>query len=300
MLLLCLGCAAQSSAPEVNQRIERQVRGYFAVAPSVQITVGPRTPSTEFPNYDQVTVTFSRAERKQTQDFLLSKDGKTLIRMAKMDISKDPYADIMAKINLKGRPLRGNPYAKVTIVNYDDFQCPFCSRMHTTLVQDVLKTYGDRVKLVYKDFPLAEIHPWATHAAIDANCLAAQNSDAYWDFADFLHANQKQILDVLGDPKSLDLRDPRKLELAALDKIALAQGQKHNLQIAPLQACIQAQSDAAVQESVKEATGLGVQATPALFVNGEKIDGAVPLEELRATIDRALKEAGQPAPSAGK
>jgi protein-disulfide isomerase len=284
----------------LNQRIERQLRSHFSVPANVQVSVGPRKPSAEFSNYDEVNVTFSRDERKQTQEFLISKDGKTLVRMTKLDISKDPYQEIMDKINVAGRPVRGNPNAKVTIVLYDDFQCPFCSRMHTTLFQDVMKTYGDRVKVIYKDFPLAEIHPWATHAAIDANCLAAQSSDAYWDYADYLHSNQKQLLAVLDEPKSQEARDPRKQELAALDKIALQQGQKHNLQLAPLQSCLQAQSDAAVQASVKEATSLGVQATPALFVNGEKIDGAIPAEQLRATIERALKDAGQPAPAAAK
>ena len=290
-LLLCLGCAAQSSSPDVNLRIERQVRSYFSVPPTVQVTVGPRTPSAEFPNYDQISITFSRGERKQTESFLVSKDGKTLARLTKMDISKDPYAEIMSKINVSGRPVRGNAAAKVTIVSFDDFQCPFCSRMHATLFQDIMKTYGDRVKVIYKDFPLAEIHPWATHAAIDANCLAAQNGDAYWEFADYVHANQKEISAAGNAPSAV---------FGTLDKIALTQGQKHNLQQTPLQACLQAQADTAVQESVKEATSLGVSATPVLFINGEKIDGAVPAEELRATLERALKNAGQSAPAAAK
>lgn len=293
ILLLCLGCTAQSSAPELNQRIERQVRTHFSVPPTVQVTVGPRTASTEFPNFDQVNVTFARGERKQVEGFLVSKDGKTLLRLIKLDISKDPYAEIMAKIDVSGRPVRGNPNAKVTIVSFDDFQCPFCSRMHATLFQDIMKTYADRVKVVYKDYPLAEIHPWATHAAIDANCLAAQSSDAYWEFADYVHANQREI-------SGTNQPNPLPAVFASLDKITLTQGQKHNVQLAPLQACLQAQADAAVLASVKEADSLGVRATPALFVNGEKIDGAVPAEELRATIDRALKEAGQPAPSAAK
>ncbi len=60
----------------------------------------------------------------------------------------------------KGRPVRGNPDAKVTIVNYDDYECPFCSRLHTTLIQDILPQYGDKIKIVYKDYPLP-MHPWA-------------------------------------------------------------------------------------------------------------------------------------------
>jgi len=60
--------------------------------------------------------------------------------------------------------------------------------MHQTLFPEIFKEYGDRVVFIYKDDPLSEIHPWAIHAAVDANCLAVQNVDAYWDFADYIHA----------------------------------------------------------------------------------------------------------------
>src|SRR5512146_1097839 len=180
LLLLCLGCAAQSATDaDLARRIERQVRASFQLPASVQVEVGPRKPS-EFTGYDTVALTFSQGDRKQTNDFLVSKDGKTLIRMSKLDITKDPYAETMSKIDVAGRPFRGNKDAKVVIVNYDDFQCPFCTRMHQTLFSDVMETYGDRVKLIYKDFPLYEIHPWAGRAAVDANCLGTQNNDADW------------------------------------------------------------------------------------------------------------------------
>jgi protein-disulfide isomerase len=288
-LLLCLGCAAQANSPEVNQRIERHIRAMFGerIPPSVAITVGARSPSADFPGYDKVAVTLAQGERKQEVDFLLSKDGNTLVRVTKFDLTKDPFADTMTKIDLNGRPVRGNKDAKVTIVNYDDLQCPFCSRMHSMLTGEVLKTYGDRVKLVYKDFPLTEIHPWAVHAAVNANCLASQNADAFWEFADYAHANQKQITGAAQRP-------PFKEQFDALDKAAVEIGQRRNLQLAPLQSCIKAQSDTAVLASLKEAMGLGVQATPTIFVNGERVDGAVPIAELNAMINRALRDAGQP------
>jgi protein-disulfide isomerase len=290
-LLFCLGCAAQANSPEVNQRIERQIRSSFGerMPPSVVITVGGRSPSVDFPSYDKLTVTLSQGDRKQEVDFLLSKDGNTLVRVSKFDLTKDPFAETMKKIDINGRPVRGNKDAKVTIVNYDDLQCPFCSRMHEALTGEVLKAYGDRVKIVYKDFPLTEIHPWAVHGAVNANCLAAQNADAFWEFADYAHANQKQITGAAQKP-------PFKEQFAALDKTAIEIGQRRNLQLTPLQSCIKAQSDAAVLASIKEAMGLGVSATPTIFVNGERVDGAVPMSELQAMINRALREAGQPVP----
>ena len=285
LLLICLGCSAQSAPPEVSRRIEQQVRIFYTIPPNVKVVLGPTKPS-EFTGYDALTITFDGGDKKKTYDFLLAKDGKTLLRMTKLDLSKDPFAEIMKKIDVNGRPTRGNSQAKVVAVNYDDFECPFCSRMHQTLFPTLLKEYGDRVVFIYKDFPLAEIHPWATHAAVNANCLAAQNPDAYWDFADYMHANQKEV----NFEKSHDG------QFALLDRIAMAQGQKHNLDAARLQACIKAQQDDRIKASVHEGEDLGVEATPTMFINGEKVDGALPIDELRVVLDRALVQAGQTPP----
>jgi protein-disulfide isomerase len=286
LLVICLGCSAQSMPPEVARRIEQQVRIFYTIPARVKVVLGPVKPSPEFPNYDTLTITFDGGTKKQTYDFLLAKDGKTLLRMTKLDLSKDPYAEVMKKIDVVGRPTRGNAKAKVVAINYDDFECPFCSRMHQTLFPDLLKEYGDRVLFIYKDFPLAEIHPWATHAAVNANCLAAQNQDAYWDFADYIHANQKDV----NSEKSHDE------QFAALDRMATEQGLKHNVDGTKLQACIKAQQDDKVKTSVHEGEALGVEATPTLFVNGEQVDGALPLSELRAILDRALVQAGETPP----
>ncbi|MGH9641926.1 MAG: DsbA family protein, partial [Terriglobales bacterium] len=224
----------------------------------------------EFPNYNELTIIFASSEKKQPYEFLLSRDHKTLIRLTKMDLSKDPYAEVMKKIDLSGRPTRGNKDAKVVLVSYDDFECPFCSRMHATLFPTIYKEYGDRVLIVYKDYPLEEIHPWAVHAAIDANCLAAQSADAYWDYADYLHANQHAVSGKGRDGEN-----------AELDRLAEGQGRTHRLDESKLQACLKAQDDKAVRASLQEGDDLGVNATPALFVNGQKLDGAVPIEEVR-------------------
>ncbi len=285
LVLICLGCSAQSVPPDMATKVERHIRSYYNLPADVQVTLGPLKPS-EFPNYDSLQVTLNNSERKQLIDFLLSKDGKQLIRITKLDLTTDPYAEVMKKIDTTGRPSRGNKQAKVVAVNYDDFECPYCARMHQTLFPTIFKEYGDRVLFVYKDFPLTEIHPWAVHAAVNANCLAAQNGDAYWDYADYLHANHREVDGAQG----MDAR------AAVLDKLALEQGQKHNLDAAKLQACIKAQKEDAVRASMKEADGLGVSATPTMFINGQKIDGAVPLPQLRAALDRALKDAGVPVP----
>jgi len=287
LVLVCLGCSAQSApSPDLVQKIERQVRATYSIPASVKISLSPLRPS-EFANYDAVTISMEGGEKKQTYEFLLSKDGKTLARMTMLDLTKDPYVEAMKKINLSGRPTRGNKDAKVVVVNFDDFECPFCSRMHQTLSPTLLKEYGDRVQFVYKDYPLTEIHPWATHAAVDANCLAAQNNDAYWDFADHIHANQQEV----NSQKSRDI------QFTVLDRLTLEQGEKHNLDLPKLQACVKAQDEAAVKASMHEADEVGVTATPTLFVNGQEMDGALPIREVRAALDQALQQAGVSAPA---
>jgi protein-disulfide isomerase len=287
LLVVCLGCAAQSAAPDLARKIERQVRSFYKIPPEVHILVGVPSASSEFPNYESVTVTIDNDGKKQDLTFLVSKDRSSMMRMTKFDLSKDPFADTMSKIDTSGRPSRGAKASKVVVVNFDDFECPFCSRMHQTLFPVILKEYGDRVTFIYKDYPLVEIHPWATHAAVDANCLAAQNTDAYWDFADYIHANQHEV----SNEKTPAAR------FEALDKLTMLQGQKHNLDVVKLQSCIKAQDESAVKASMKEADGIGVEgATPTLFINGEKIEGAVPINEVRAALDRALRDANLPVP----
>jgi len=281
LLMICLGCSAQSPPADVARVVERQVRAHYSVSPDVKVILGPLR-SSEFANYDALTVTFASPGKKQDFEFLLSRDHKTLVRMTKLDLTTDPYAAIMKKIDVSGRPTRGNKDAKVTVVNYDDLECPFCSRMHVTLFPGLFKEYGDRVLFIYKDYPLEEIHPWAVHAAVNANCLGAQNGDAYWDYADYLHGNQSAINGEKG-------RDGQNAEL---DKLAILQAQKHSLDVPKLQACVKAQDDKAVRASMHEGDAVGVDATPTMFVNGQKVDGAVPVDEVRAALDQALKDAG--------
>ena len=284
-LLICLGCSAQAPN-ELNQKIERHLRFTYKLPPGVRVTISAPH-SSDFPNYDALTVTFDDQGHKQNYDFLLSKDQKTLMRMTKMDLGQDPYAEVMKKIDVKGRPIRGNPNAKVVVVNYDDFQCPYCSHAHQTLFPQLLKEYGDRIAFIYKDFPLSEIHPWAIHAAVDADCLASQSGDAYWDFADYIHAHR----DVVNSEKGLGN------QFTALDRITIDEAGKFKVDKDKLQACVKAQDDRAVKESVKEGEALDVSGTPAMFVNGQLVDGARPAAELREIFDSALKQAGLSAPA---
>jgi protein-disulfide isomerase len=287
LLLICLGCSAQSVPPDLAHKIEHHVRAYYSVPAEIKVTVGNIVPSSELPGYDSVSVLIDSGPRQKDFKFLISKDRLTMLRVAQFDLTKDAFAELMGKIDIIGRPIRGDKTAKVVVVNFDDFECPFCSRMHETFFPEILREYGDRVAFVYKDFPLTEMHPWALHAAVDANCLAVQSGDAYWDFADFMHANKGAV----DGEKTADAR------YTAIDRMAMLQAQKHPVDLAKLQACMKAQNEDGVRASIKEAQDLGIDATPTVYVNGQKISGLVSADAIRETLDEALREVGVPAPA---
>jgi protein-disulfide isomerase len=290
-IMVTAGCKAQAPAAvapplqETDRRIENLIRSHFGLTPDINVTVGARKPS-NIPGYETLTVTLAREAQTQTIDFLLSTDGKTLGRLQTYDLVKDP----MFNLHQEGRPVRGNPKAKVTVVNFDDLQCPYCARMHQTLYPATYNRYKDKVRFVYLDFPLQGMHPWATHAAIDADCLGAQNNDAYWSFVDYVHAHSAEINGEGNNEKQ---------SFAALDRIAREQGTLVHANADALGACLVAQDDTKIKASLKQAAELGLDGAPALFINGERINGALPAPYVWMAIDRALRAAGEePPPSA--
>ena len=288
LLTLCMtaGCKAQSAPqpsldPVVNRHIEVMVRSQFNIPQDYTVTLGARKPS-QIPGYDSLPITLSRGERKTLVEFLISTDGKTLARLETFDLVKDPVFNI----DIAGRPIRGNPDAKITVINFDDLECPYCARMHLSLFPDTLFRYKDKVRFIYKDDPLVELHPWAMHAAVDANCLAAQSGDVYWTYVDYLHAHGQEISGQDRDPaKSFDA-----LNRIARQEATLAKFDQDKL--AKLDGCLAAQDESKVRASAHEAESLKIEGTPALFVDGERIDGAVPEDQLWLVIDRALRAAG--------
>ena len=289
-ILMTAGCKAQTATqtsldPAVlNRRIEVLVRAQFNIPQDYAVTLAARKPS-QVNGYDTLPITFSRDGKAQEADFLISTDGKTLARLDTFDLVKNP----IFSIDVAGRPIRGNPDAKVTVINFDDLECPYCARMHLSLFPDTIEHYKDKVRFIYKDYPLTQIHPWAMHASVDANCLAAQSGDVYWTYVDYLHAH--------GDEISGADRDPAK-SFAALDRIARQEATISKLDTPKLDTCLAKQDEAQVRASGLEAEALRIDGTPALFVDGERIDGALPKEQLWLVIDRALRAAGVEPPPA--
>jgi protein-disulfide isomerase len=286
---MTVGCKAQSPAPSapdpvLDRRIEVLVRSQFELPPDVTISIGARSPS-QFAGYETLPITITHGSKSQVVNFLISTDNTRLVHLDTFDLTKDP-ADA---IPIAGRPIRGNPSAKVTVINFDDLECPFCARMHQELFPATLAHYKDLVRFVYKDDPLTDLHPWAMHAAVDANCLAAQSGDVYWTYLDYLHAHAEEITGESGDLAK---------SFAALDRIARQEATLGKLDETRLDACIAKQDETQVRASAKLAEDLGIDGTPAVYVNGERVNGgAVPQDELWMAIDRAVRAVGEQPPS---
>lgn len=162
-----------------------------------------------------------------------------------------------------GDPVRGNPNAPVTIVEFSEYQCPFCARVNPTLAK-VLQTYGDRVKIVFKDYPLPN-HAQAPKAAEAAHCAAEQKK--YWEMHDVMFANQ------------------RALEVPALKQSARAIG----LEGAAFDQCLDSGKHAAtVRGGYELGERMGVNSTPTLYINGRPLIGAMPFENFKSIIDEEL------------
>jgi protein-disulfide isomerase len=304
LLFACIGCHAQSPTaagntvtPEQNKRIINLVRSRFGVPAEYTIHVGERKPS-DFPGYDTVPVTFQRGEKSSNINFLLSKDGKTLARLDTYDLTRNPTESV----STEGRPAVGSTTAPVTIVNFDDLECPFCARMQEELFPATADRYKGLVRIVYRDYPLVDIHPWAMHAAIDSNCLASQSEVGYWNLVGYLHSHAGEINSAMrpAAPATASGTPPAEkpaLQVAAannaLDKATREEGARQKVDAKKLEACMAAQDETLVRASMKAGDALGVDGTPALFINGVRVPaGAQPTDVFWPMIDRALQDAG--------
>lgn len=267
--------SAVTSTPDLARQIELVIRLKFEIPTACGIQLGPRTPS-PFTGYDNLRITLTQSGHSTDLEFLISKDNKSLVRLENFSLEQNPAL----AIDIQDRPIRGNPRAPVTVINFDDLECPVCARMHELLKSEVAKKYGDKVRFIYKDNPLTEIHPWAMHAAVDAGCLAQQDPAAYWTFIDYVHTHGQEV--------SGPDRDLAK-SFSVLDRIVARSAEAHPIDKPVLMACLNKQDEAPVHQSMRQARDLGLNFTPALFVNGEIVRGLTFLDDPERAIDRALQ-----------
>jgi protein-disulfide isomerase len=164
-------------------------------------------------------------------------------------------------------PTKGPATAPVTIVEFSDFQCPFCGRLTPELKQ-VEEKYGDKVRIVFRQYPLP-FHQYAQKAAEASLCAADQGK--FWEMHDALFANQQAL---------------------AVEQLK-AKAAELGLNAEQFNSCLDSGKQAAtIQADMKEGTSVGVNGTPAMFINGRFINGAVPLEQITSVIDDELRRKG--------
>src|SRR4029077_3807510 len=184
---------AQVAAPatgQVQKQVEAYLRNMYAFGPDVQVTVSAPKES-QVAGLLETDVAVKIGENTENAKFYISKDGKYLVRGEIADLTRDPLADNRSKIDLKNSPSMGTTNAPVTLVEYSDFECPVCRNLHDVM-REVLPKYP-QVRVVFKDFPLDSIHPWARTAALAGRCAYQQNPPAFWKMYDAIYDGQEII-----------------------------------------------------------------------------------------------------------
>jgi protein-disulfide isomerase len=174
------------------------------------------------------------------------------------------------EVAIDGAPVRGATTAPVTIVEFSDFHCPFCRQVQPTLTR-VLSRYGDKVKLVFRHYPIDSLHPGARAASEAAQCAVDQGK--FWQFHDRLFA---------GGADSTP---------AALKTVAVESG----LDAAAYEKCLSSgKIKSVVEKDVEQGNALGLTGTPAFYINGRLLSGAQPFEEFVRVVDEELPKVAKP------
>jgi protein-disulfide isomerase len=261
--------AAAQAAPGqpptgIQKKVEDYLRHIYAWGPTFRIKFGSMKEAPVGGLYE-FTVDVSMGDQTDTGIFYVSKDGRYLIRGDIQDMSSDPIAAVRAQIKLADSPSKGPTKASVTLVEYGDFQCPSCRELHNVLRE--IEPQYPQVRLVFKDFPLTQIHPWAMTAATAGRCAYQQNHSAFWKMNDAIYDAQELISTENVWQKLLDF------------------GSQAGLDTAALRTCM---SDPATVEaingSIKEGVQLKIANTPTIFVNGRRLIGPD-----RATLEQFIQ-----------
>jgi protein-disulfide isomerase len=251
--------AAQSSAPSVakpgplEDKVDKYLRNVYAWGPQYEIKLGPTKPS-PIPDLLEIPVTVGLNGQSDTAIVYVSKDGKFIFRGELSDMSVDPQAETRSKLHPGTSPSMGPTDAKITLIEFADFECPSCRQLDRAL-RDLLPKHPE-IRLVYKDFPLTTIHPWAMTASLAGQCTAQQNPASFW-----------KIHDIIFD--SQDLITPSNV----WEKMADFANQI-GLNVETFRACM-ANPDTTheIEKTTAEAQDLNVTGTPTIFVNGRRIVG---------------------------
>jgi protein-disulfide isomerase len=237
----------------VENRVEQYLRNLYAWGPAFDVKVGPSKAS-PIPDLLEVPVTVSKAGQSDTAVVYVSKTGNFLLRGELTDMSVDPFADVRSKLHAGTSPSLGPEDAKVTLFEFADFECPSCRQLDLIL-RDLLPRHPE-VRLVFKHYPLTEIHPWAMTAAIASQCALQQSPAAFWKMHDGIFDSQ-------------DVINPSNVREKLQDLAA-----QLGLNAEAYKTCIlNPETSSQVKATIDEGHSLNITATPTTFVNSRRIVG---------------------------
>jgi protein-disulfide isomerase len=267
--------SSESAAPHAPPKIDKPaVINYLRYAegftPTVEMSIEDPKPSA-FAGFYQLTVHLKAGKNEAVRNYYVTQDGERIISGSVFDLNKSPFAANLEKLKQEGAPATGPENAPIQIYVFSDFQCPYCREEAKVLRQGIEKSHANDVRLIFKDFPLDPIHPWARTAAQAGHCIENQDGNAFWAFHDWIYEHQPEIKPDNVKDKVMEFAKTQKLNA---DKIST---------------CLVDPATAAyIEKTVSEGRQLGVQQTPTLFVNGRMLAGALSADQINLLLQMEM------------
>ena len=260
----------KDSFSATQQKILHYVRERFGIPEATKLTISPFQDS-EFQDFYQTTIFIDNGKQKTEQRAFVTKDGHFMVIGNIYALNLDPRKQVEHSISLKEQPSVGPADAPVKIVEYADLECPMCARMQQFLENNVIPKYGNKVRIVFKEFPLVQIHDWALTAAIANECSYEIDPSVYFRYRSIIFKNQSLINGANVRTLLLDFA-----QRAGIDRLKLA-------------TCLDSKrSLPRIEADVREGQQLGIASTPTLFVNGRPVVGMPTPAQFYKIIDKAL------------
>jgi protein-disulfide isomerase len=259
--LLVLPMFAQTAAPKAaidKAALEAYLRHAELWIPLVTVVIDDPKPSAYLPGFSEIAVHLSYNGQAKDEHYYISQNGKNIIKGEVYDMAKSPFQSTLDQIKLDSQPSYGKAGAPVTIVVFGDFQCPVCKVEADVMRKNLVQNFPDKVQVYFKDFPLESIHPWARAASDTGRCVYKQDPQAFWKFHDWIYENQEGVT-----PDTLNSKVMTWAGTAGVDSIQLGR-------------CVDGKvTDKEVAQNIAEGRSLGLSATPTVFINGRKFEGAI-------------------------
>ena len=275
----CLGLLAAAAGAQDSKKtaldkatLEAYVRHLFVMDKRIQMTISDAKASA-LPGFVEETVHAALGKQSQDFTFYISQDGKHVVQGTVYDVNSNPFKADLDRIKTIGAPGWGTSGAPVVLVEFSDFECPYCKEEAQQIREKLLATYPTQVKLYFKEFPIESLHPWAKTAAMAGRCLFRQNNDAFWAYHDWVFSHQEQITPDNFRTQFLDWAKSQK----NLDELKLGQ-------------CLDTKATEPEVDAI-EAQGheLGINATPTLFINGRRLAQVMDWATLKNIIDYEIE-----------